>query len=59
MMIHRQIRLLDFVALSINTIEEEDVKLKDIRALVRQHPSGYKLNNWSATDIPVVFSPLQ
>ena len=45
----------DFVALFINAIEGEDVKVKDIHALVHPHPFGYKLNNWSVMDIPIVF----
>ena len=49
-------RLEDFVALSINVAEEKDMKVEDIHALVRLHSSGYKLNNWSTTNIPIVFS---
>ena len=42
---NRIVGLEDFVALSINSINEENVKVEDIRALVRPHPSRYKLNN--------------
>ena len=51
---NRIVGLEDFVALSINSINEENVKVEDIRALVRPHPSRYKLNNWSATNDRIV-----
>ena len=45
-----------FGKLTINAIKDKELKGEDIRAMVRPHLPGYKLTNWSVTDILIVFS---
>ena len=47
--------LKDFEKMSVNAIEGIDVKLEDVKAMVRQMSSEMAPRNWTATNILTIF----
>ena len=45
-----------FEKLTISAIDDKEMKGKDIWALVGPQPPGYKLINWIAIEVTIVFS---